>query len=722
METRIFIVGGGGEADTWQQILQDAGYRIVGRADRLKAAAVEFADGIFPPELVLVDLVHPRPLTARDVTGALGMGNAPIGFLFVIDETDAASCRNLLAEGGVPLIRPLNDQNLIPAIETAWYLRPGRPPNAPPGGGLAPPSRVVQAPTGGNGLGYLQGRESLLEAMFHATPDPVMVKDRDLIYRSANPALCRFLWRDLDGILGRTDADLFSPEQARIFEREDRQVLETGQPFIADQEVMGPRGRQWVSVIKTPIQERDGTISGIFVGVRDISRRKASEKALNEQLRYEQGLSGCSRTLLKDTDGALDRALSHLLEAAGASRVYLYRNRREGDGRLVARCVAEVRKADGPAGNPGDTLVYADGLDRWKRHFREDRPIMGSVTAFPTAERNLLAARGVRSVLILPVWAERDWVGFIGFDDAQTVRRWAPAEITLLRTAAEMIGAFLARQRIRQSVEEERLRLVDRVAARTRELEAANLELTRAARMKDEFLANMSHELRTPLTAVIGMAEALQDQVYGELNDNQLRALHTIERSGAHLLDLINDILDVSKIEAGKLELEVFPISIPDVCEASLRMVRNPAEKKQITLHFRLETETPLVPADERRLKQILVNLLSNAVKFTPEGGMVTLAVRETAGWIQFAVRDTGIGIESEAQERVFEPFTQLDGGFSRFHEGTGLGLTLVRRLTRLHGGELTLNSTPGEGSTFVVALPKAAEKREETAKGAGGR
>jgi signal transduction histidine kinase len=220
----------------------------------------------------------------------------------------------------------------------------------------------------------------------------------------------------------------------------------------------------------------------------------------------------------------------------------------------------------------------------------------------------------------------------------------------------------------------------------------------------------MSHELRTPLTAVLGMAEALQDQVYGPLNEKQLRGLETIERSGAHLLALINDILDISKIEAGKMELEFLPVSAAEICDASLRMVRGPAERKGITLHSRLDKDVERISADQRRLKQILVNLLSNAVKFTPEGGMVTLAVEAGAqpAGVLFRVRDTGIGIGAEAREQIFEPFTQLDGGFARSQEGTGLGLALVRRLVRLHGGEIFLESRPGEGSTFTVSMPQS--------------
>ncbi len=234
------------------------------------------------------------------------------------------------------------------------------------------------------------------------------------------------------------------------------------------------------------------------------------------------------------------------------------------------------------------------------------------------------------------------------------------------------------------------------------------LAVDKAAQLKDEFLANMSHELRTPLTAVLGMTEALQDQVYGPLNEKQLHSLEIIERAGNHLLALINDILDISKIEAGKLELEVTPVSVPEICESSLRMVRAPAEKKGITLYSRFNGQAETILADQRRLKQILVNLLSNAVKFTPEGGMVTLTVedRTEPERVCFRVRDTGIGIEPEAREQIFEPFTQVDGGFARSQDGTGLGLALVRRLVHLHGGKISPEKRGGGGSTFTVALP----------------
>jgi signal transduction histidine kinase/CheY-like chemotaxis protein len=444
--------------------------------------------------------------------------------------------------------------------------------------------------------------------------------------------------------------------------------------------------------------------------------RPTPEEDRKRRLRCERGLSACSRALLVDSEEALVNGLRPLLDASECARIFFYRNAKDADGRLRARRVVEISPSS--AGSGGETarsadesLDYEEGFRRWRDAFEDDRPIQGTLAGLPAAERKFFSGEAVRSVLLLPVREGERWHGFIGFVDAVRSRVWDPSEVTLLKTAAEMIGVFLDRRRIGRALEEDRLRLVERVAERTRELERANRELTRAARLKDEFLANMSHELRTPLTAVLGLAEALRDRVYGELNEKQIRALETIERSGAHLLALINDILDISRIEAGKLELEILPVSPAGVCEAGLRMVRGAAEKKRVTLVSRLEADPGAFPADERRLRQILVNLLSNAVKFTPEGGMVTLTVAGDSERIRFSIRDTGIGIAPEDMERIFEPFTQLDGGFSRFQEGTGLGLALVRRLIHLHGGDLSVESEPGEGSVFTVALPRAFPK-----------
>ena len=251
-------------------------------------------------------------------------------------------------------------------------------------------------------------------------------------------------------------------------------------------------------------------------------------------------------------------------------------------------------------------------------------------------------------------------------------------------------------------------KLEQRVADRTAELLMANAELSRVMRSKDDFLSAMSHELRTPLNAILGLSESLAEGVYGDMNTKQVKSINTIAESGHHLLALINDLLDIAKIGAGKMELELTKANVEDLCQASLRFVMEQAQKQKINLKLVMDNQSVMLTADERRLKQILVNLLSNAVKFTPNGGSVTLETKcdlESES-LMFSVRDTGIGIATEDLKRLFSPFTQLDSKLSRQYAGTGLGLTLVMKLVELHGGSVAVESEIGKGSCFTVRIP----------------
>lgn len=255
---------------------------------------------------------------------------------------------------------------------------------------------------------------------------------------------------------------------------------------------------------------------------------------------------------------------------------------------------------------------------------------------------------------------------------------------------------------------QERARLAERVQERTAELDLANAELARTARAKDEFLASMSHELRTPLTTILGLAETLEDGLLGPINDQQTRAAKTIQESGSHLLSLINDILDVAKVESGKMQLVWDKVPVQQLCDASLRLVRQAAQRKGIELSCRVDPQVRLVRGDSRRLKQLLVNLLSNAVKFTPEGGSVGVNIvgDPERGRLRLTVRDTGIGIPEEQFDHLFKPFVQLDSKLSRHYGGSGLGLALVYGMTELHGGSVSVESEVGHGSRFHVDLP----------------
>ena len=252
------------------------------------------------------------------------------------------------------------------------------------------------------------------------------------------------------------------------------------------------------------------------------------------------------------------------------------------------------------------------------------------------------------------------------------------------------------------------------------QLAITNEELARATRLKDEFLANMSHELRTPLNAILGMSEALQEQVFGTINQEQKESLETIASSGKHLLELINDILDVAKIESGQVEIDCSQTSIDELCQSSLPFVKQQALRKRIHLELKIAPNLPELFIDERRIRQALINLLSNAIKFTPERGRVSLAVSlqqnpakstneitsEIMSEIRFAVTDTGIGISPENLQKLFQPFVQIDGALNRQNSGTGLGLALVKSIVEMHKGTVSVTSEVGVGSCFTIALP----------------
>ncbi len=250
-------------------------------------------------------------------------------------------------------------------------------------------------------------------------------------------------------------------------------------------------------------------------------------------------------------------------------------------------------------------------------------------------------------------------------------------------------------------------------------LQKTNEELLCATRMKDEFLANMSHELRTPLNVILGLSESLLEEVFGTLNNQQKTTVSTIEQSGQHLLSLINDILDLSKIEASKLELNLTNACIAELCKSSVVFVKQQAFSKKIKLNVILPNDLEKTALDERRMRQVLINLLNNAVKFTPNHGQITLEVQvricEDRPWIYFSVSDTGIGITATDQIRLFQPFIQLDSKLNRQYEGTGLGLALVKRIVELHGGEVNLQSVLGMGSCFTVRLPLVTQPEDPT-------
>ena len=325
-----------------------------------------------------------------------------------------------------------------------------------------------------------------------------------------------------------------------------------------------------------------------------------------------------------------------------------------------------------------------------------DLHLRRSIAHFPDAEndvdvpemtRRIAKASGSRAFVFAPMLWEGKGIGAIAVGRAQA-GPFSEKEIALLRTFADQAVIAIQNARLFREIQE-----------KSQQLEVAN-------KHKSEFLANMSHELRTPLNAIIGFSEVLLERLFGDLNDKQADYLNDIHSSGKHLLTLINDILDLSKIEAGRMELEPSSFDVSSAVANALTLVRERAQRHAITLGQQVDAKLGEIVADERKFKQILLNLLSNAVKFTPDGGRIdVLAQREDSNAV-ISVHDTGIGIAAEDQAAVFEEFRQVGHDYTKKQEGTGLGLALTKKFVELHGGRIWLESEPGKGSTFTFSIP----------------
>lgn len=314
----------------------------------------------------------------------------------------------------------------------------------------------------------------------------------------------------------------------------------------------------------------------------------------------------------------------------------------------------------------------------------------------------------VRAKLVAPIVVQEKLWGLLIAHQCDSVRHWLDSEKNLLRSFAEQLAIAIHQAELMRSLTREKQTLEQRVIERTQALHDALVAAQAASRAKSEFLATMSHELRSPLTRVIGMSSTLLRWFQDELNQRQRHYLQTIHASGEHLLVLINDILDLSQVEAGKAVLNISEFSLVTLAQACLRSHEEKAQLGAVNLRFDLKIEPPWVrfAADHRRVQQILWNLLSNAVKFTPVGGQVLLRVWIENNTAVFQVEDTGIGIPEHQLPLLFEKFQQLDTPYCRRYEGTGLGLALTKQLVELHRGRIEVESTVGVGSIFTVWLP----------------
>ena len=551
----------------------------------------------------------------------------------------------------------------------------------------------------------VRASEQKFRDVFESAGDAILIHDLAGRLLEANHVACERLGYSHDELLQMAVPQIDAPSSAAEFEQRIGILQERGQAVFQGTHVAKDGTLIPVELNKRLI-EYDGQRAVLSIA-RDITDRVRAEKELRRYARRLEALRGIDQAILDQeppsqvAQAALGR-LQRMVPCAGAWVVVSDPDARESrvlaaqfeqpDGRL-AKLFETLERGDKAVGSePGGSQTASDPV--------RDGSAMSKIAA--------LRAAGVRADVTVPIKANDRTVGELVLA-SDVARRFTPGEIEIAEELGAEIAVAVRQAELRAALAAERASLVSKVEERTAELRVANAELERAARLKDEFLAAMSHELRTPLNAVLGLSESLLEGVYGPHNEKQARALQTIAESGRHLLDLINDVLDVAKIEAGTVELQLGMASIPALCRSSIGLIKQAADKKHLKVSLSLSDAAAYIEVDGRRLKQILVNLMSNAVKFTPAGGQIGLKVQDDPAEdvTHFIVWDTGIGIAPEDVKRLFRPFVQLDSSLSRKYNGTGLGLALVQRLTEMHGGYVSVESRVGVGSRFIVSLPR---------------
>jgi len=557
----------------------------------------------------------------------------------------------------------------------------------------------------------IHDREQRIGTLIDTIVDGIIVIDSKGAIQTFNPAAESLFGYHSGEVQGRNINILMPKPYAAEHDGYLHNYLTTGTKKIIGigREVTGRRKDGSTFPMELAVSEMEVKGERMFTGiVRDISERKEAEAALAEKTHALEVTAAFERSQSQvmalfssnfDTTEVFQLVLGVLADIHGfpVSAVYLLD---EWNGML--KCVAsrgmpedssrELKSGSGLIGQvamDGKPIILSAP---------EDMPFRIDTGLFPVVPAAVVASPVIYGEKVLGVLA------------LSSMQPFSVNELGFIERLTDQMGISLNNLNQYHDLKA----LSEQYKQRGSEISQKNRQLEQANRLKTEFLANMSHELRTPLNAIIGFSEVLKDELLGKLNDEQADYMNEIFGSANHLLSLINDILDLSKIEAGKMELYLGPVNVSELLQNALSVVKEKAHNHHISLALDVGDDIGLMQVDGRKLKQIVYNLLSNAVKFTPDGGQVAVEARHVEGNLLVKVTDTGIGIAQDNVDLLFRPFEQLDGSLARQFEGTGLGLAMVKRLVELHGGEVSVSSQEGKGSCFQFAIPYRDENEVE--------
>jgi signal transduction histidine kinase/PAS domain-containing protein len=570
------------------------------------------------------------------------------------------------------------------------------------------------------------------DAIFTSIGDAVIVLDTEQRIIDFNPAARRVFVRDFGDVIGVSLTTVLPqiprfqpetlPENGRktsisLVQENDQRIYDV---FISEVKSHNrPTGYLVILRDNTESYRSEVTRRERIVLETELTERRKAAEIVQYRLYLEQTMVGISSRFVtaSDIDAAINDSLSDIGHLSQASRAYLFRT--SADNATMSNThewcspglACQMSKLQSLSKNE---------YPWWINQLNNGETIrIPDVTQMPVeaqAEKRLLESLSINSAVALPLRGKGAVIGFIGIDNVLNSSGWTEKDLSVIRVSAEIIGSAIERHeaaielaKLNSVLSKMNSQLEARVEQRTRQLEETAIEANAANQAKSDFLASMSHELRTPLNAVIGFSQVLEEQIFGPLTGKQAEYVTNILSSGQHLLALINDILDLSKIEAGKSQLELSTVKIAPLIHDSLLMIKEKAAKKHVELVTTLgpAVEVSELQIDARKIKQVMFNLLSNAVKFTPDDGRISIEVSRDNGNISVKVSDTGIGIPLEAQGKLFTDFYQVQGGILSKTPGTGLGLAISKRLVEMHGGSIWVKSDGSDrGSTFGFEIP----------------